>query len=232
MKLKIFLTFIAQLFTFADGIYPPVLKVGYVLFSPYVYREDSKLKGSITDYFNKIFYDNQIQWIEIPLPRVSRSLEDRTIDIFATYFKTPQRLNEVGYPSKPYTTLTPTLCTLKASLEGPLESIINKTYYRVAVVRGLRINETIAKNPNLKLVEVTADGYVEKSQKLLEQERVDFTYFGGHSNVQNLFSTKNPKVHCMEIKNDIQEVFMVTTKDSPLLKKIEERIIKLGTLKN
>lgn len=79
---------------------------------------------------------------------------------------------------------------------------------------------------------MTADGYVEKSQKLLEQERVDFTYFGGHSNVQNLFSKRNPKINCIEIKNDIQEVFMVTKKDSPLLKKIEERIIKFGILNN
>ena len=99
------------------------INIGYIQFSPYIYK-DSKgaLKGKIVTYANKLFNEKNIIWKPTPLKRVSRSLDENRIDIFVSFFKSPQREKEVEFPKAPYLTMRPTLCGKAQDMPENLDS--------------------------------------------------------------------------------------------------------------
>ncbi len=208
------------------------IKIGYIQFSPYIYK-DSKgvLKGKIVRYANKLFNEKNIIWKPTPLKRVSRSLDENRIDIFVSFFKSPQREKEVEFPKTPYLTMRPTLCGKTQDMPENLDSfdfIKDKT---ISFVSGTIIKDKFFGGKNINFVEIKIAKYRERTISMLLDNKLQYSYYGDNTSIVEYISKDHSTlVKCLALPIPPFPVFMVTKKKNPLIKVIEEKIEKYGPL--
>lgn len=161
-----------------------VIKMGYFELPPHFHTNttDGKPTGAFISYFEKIASEAgcETEWVgPLPLPRLTKYLEEGKIDGTVGFPKFPKFENFLYYPDSHIFIGQPTLIVRK---ENPLTQILsaeNIKGYRIGVVKSSsgKYTPLIDSNSDLiKLEELGGDAWVEQNLKKLIGGRLDALY--------------------------------------------------------
>lgn len=216
----------------AMAIAKDVLHLGYLEYPPLVYTTHESIpKGPIITFLEQnLIQDFDIIWSKIPVGRVRWSFENKVIDAYPFFIRTPEREAWAYYFNKPYMTFQSMICSRKdhekpvEMFESPSEDMIDSILvyplnakYKFPFLNDSRISQ----------INIEYTNYINRSLALLEKKRADYVFFPSSAGLE--LDKNNPDLACMDV-GEKQGLYFTLSKNNPLKNKIEKIFETIETL--
>lgn len=189
------------------------LRVGYVAYPPFAYYDQNDhLTGTVVEKFKNATYEEfDSEFAPIPISRVADTLNSGLIDVYLTYFYSPERAKKVSY-GQVAMIVHQALCSY-TKLES-LDHLHGKIIIRVKdthVPQPLNVH-----NNEILWIDIPyGKNYIKRSVQLLKRGRADFVLLPDTS------YAKDYNLSCFYLPNE-RKVFFVYPLKSTKKRQIEK----------
>lgn len=228
MNIRILLG-IVFLLSFANTAEAKRYKFAYIEYPPFIVSKDKKMSGFLVDKIKKMFPDQHVEWISVPLDRIPQAINKGMVDASVVYVKTPERAKLLDFSDKPITTVTPHVCYVKKFkfTKDTLQEVLNdKTITVVPRGNAYATHQFKQMGAKTKLLQISYEGdYIHRSLKLVANARADFAFIPALPYDHSIL--KNNNVSCYPVGREIGIPFAVKKGNKRLLEELNKAITDL-----
>lgn len=221
---------------FGAGAAGASISMGYFELPPHCYAERTnrfagKPKGALIEYFEAVASEMgyETEWVgPLPLPRLSKYLQEGTIDGTVGFPKYPKFEEFLDYPESHVFVGQPTLVVRKESPLEEIRSVDDIKGYRIGLVKSISGKYTPLLDDNraeLTVEELGGDGWVEQNIRKLLAGRLDALFDRQDRTIP--FVAKrlglDSQIKVLAIPDAPTPFYMVFSKRSPVGKAFVER---------
>lgn len=174
----------------------PSIKVGQVIYPPYF---TESFDGILNKKIENILSSFEVRWLNIPLPRAIKHLNNGDIDINTSLVKVKERLNILDFSSEPIVSISPAFCSTekkKTLLKDDLKTMLNLRNVLIPKGSHLKYELNVLK-AQTKFTEIAYKGnYTERAIKMLKLNRVDLAFFPEKQSFEE--RARQMKIHCLQ----------------------------------
>lgn len=206
----------------AGWSYAADLRVGYFKLVPHAYPgQEKRAQGPMIEYFSQIAEKmgiTEVAYIEAPLSRLMKLLEQGRIDALLYMAKNPEREKRFQYPKTPFVTIRPALAV---RADNPLRAVTSASdleSFTIGARADISYLPAVLQNEHIQIDPLYGSGDVlERNLKKLASKRLDAVFESGLRTLR--FWVKHlgfePDIRVMPLPGAPLELYTIFSENSP-----------------
>lgn len=201
-------------------------RFAYTDYPPFIAKKNDKVSGFLVDKIYRMFPNDVIEWVALPLDRMSQSIRADIVDASVVYVKTPEREKALDFTEKSITVVRPYLCTTKKleDFEKNFLSYLNQSSTMVVPQGNAHVTHMIKKmGVKAKLLSISLEGdYIDRSLRLIAKNRASFALMPALPLYHKVLKSRHIK--CVPVGKEIGIPFALKKGNKDLLKTLNDAI--------
>lgn len=200
-----------------------LIRLGFTDYPPFVTSgAGGRPQGKVIDFIERNLRDEfQVVWRKLPFTRSKQALENGSIDAYPFLARSVEREAYVHFPSKPYMTVQPLLCSLPqakppaSEITALEQQLARKT---IAHPEGSDKALGLLGRTAIKKIRLPFANYNSRALELLDSKRVDYAMFVTSFGLRGLIDDE--RIRCRAL-GDATGVYFAFARGNPLIPRVE-----------